>query len=473
MHLKIEKMKKVFLYIVAACIIGNIAHAQVPAQLVAILNQTLDSMRIVTGAQSLSAAMQFGDGNVWSDAKGISSLTQEVTPNHAYLIGSVSKTLTASCILQFADQGLLNLNDSLHEWLPSLPHINANITIRQLLNHTSGIFDVLAHPNCQDSLMANLSRLWLPEDLIARFMMPPNFAPGTSWSYSNTNYMLLAMIIKEITGNPFYTEFRNRFFTTMNLPSFASMAFEPISNPVAHVWLDINGDNVEDDAHNFYMSYKSLNSTAGAGGSYFATATDCTRFMRSCMRGDVFSTNALSNMKEVVAAPGSQGGLYGLGIMQNTFQGMEAWGHGGDLAYHASSWYLPEKDLGITVLTNANSVNSWELLKVVDALIKSYRQYDIATKTRSVIVNIKEAFIFPNPFQNSFWLQLSAGHSIEDAVITLHDITGKVAYQKVIATNNQPKIVAALSGSTLNTGIYWANVVIDGVLVKTIKLSKL
>src|SRR6218665_3547172 len=389
----------------------NGGNAQISAALDLELQQTLDSMKTVLGAKSLSAAIQTADESVWAHATGISSAMPmtNVTPNDAYLIGSVTKTITSACILQLADEGLLTIDDSLYEWLPTMPYIDTNITIRQLLNHTSGIFDVLAHPHNQDSLLADISRVWTPEELIDRFISPPNFQPGTSWAYSNTNYFLLSMIIKEATGNPFYTELRNRFFDELELSSFAIPSFETLNSPVAHCWMDITGDGVLDDAHNFYMNYMSLNSTAGAAGGYFSTPTDCTKWMRTYMRGDLLSEEMMAEARTVVNAPGSQGGKYGLGLMKNqtNFLGYLAYGHGGDLAYHASSWYFPELDQSITVFTNDNNVTSWALLPVVQELLRTYNTYRATSIERNdrelTKQNIKA---YPNPFTDQLTVSL-------------------------------------------------------------------
>jgi CubicO group peptidase (beta-lactamase class C family) len=125
-----------------------------------------------------------------------------------------------------------------------------------------------------------------------------------------------------------------------------------LNNNVAHVWLDITGDGIADDAHDFYINYLSLNSVAGSAGGYFSTASDITKWMRTYMRGDFLSSSTLDEAKKTVPASGSQGGAYGLGLMKNSFNGFLAYGHGGDLGYAASSWYFPEKDISISVLTN-------------------------------------------------------------------------------------------------------------------------
>lgn len=437
------------------------------------LQHTLDSMRTVLGAKSLSAAIQTSDESIWTHSNGLSSAWTNVTPEDTYLIGSVTKTITSACILQLADEGLLNIDDSLYQWLPTMPYIDTTITIRQLLNHTSGIYDVLSHPHNQDSLLADMSRIWTPEELIDRFISPPLFAAGSSWSYSNTNYFLLSMIIREATGNEFYTELRNRFYTTLGLSTFAIPAFEPLTSPVAHVWLDITGDGVLDDAHNFYMNYLSLNSTAGAAGGYFSTPTDCTKWMRTYMRGDLLSAEMMTEAKTTVNAAGSQGGQYGLGLMKNetNFLGYLAYGHGGDLAYHASSWYFPELDQSITVFTNDNNDNSWQLLPVVRELLRTYVENATASvdKPENFAADLS---VSPNPFTDQLLIKWN-GNTSDDMVITLHDELGRILAVQTehTATNNlfESRIDHL---HTLPGGIYFVQLTVNGGQTKTVKVVK-
>lgn len=470
-------MKTIARLLLSAAIIltTNATYAQVVnPELEARLNRTLDSMRTRIGAKSFSAAIQFADGAVWAHADGISSLSPlaDVTTSDAYLIGSVTKTITSACVLQLADEGALSLDDSLHRWLDTMPYINPNITIRQLLQHTSGIYDVLTHPHNQDSLMADVSRVWTPEELIDRFIGAPLFSPGARWSYSNTNYFLLAMIIKRVTGRPFYTELRNRFYTPLLLNSFAIPAFEPLTGPVAHCWLDITGDGVLDDAHDFYMSYMSLNSTAGAAGGYFATPTDCTKWMRKYMRGDLLSAAMMTEARRTVSAPGSQGGLYGLGQMKNLtdFLGYEAYGHGGDLAYHASSWYFPVKDASITVFTNDNDKNSWALLPVVRELLRTYTTFK-PTAVANINTNNIDITTNPNPFGNELnvTVNLSAPQELR---IAITDVCGReVAMQHTMATAGSATYTFG-NLNDLSNGVYFVTLKTNDGLGQTIKIVK-
>jgi CubicO group peptidase (beta-lactamase class C family) len=458
------------------CLCMTASAQTTPAALDTLLSHTLDSMRVVTSAKSLSAAIQLTDGAIWKHAKGISSVSPDVsvTTDDAFLIGSVAKTLTAGCILQLADENILTLDDGIYEWLDTMPHVNPNITIRQLMQHTSGLYDVLSNPSHQDSLMADPSRIWTPEELIERFMDAPLFAPGTSWSYCNTNYFLLGMIIKAATGQPFYTEIRNRFFVPLGLNHIAIPAFEPLSPPVAHLWLDINGDGVSDDANDFYMSYMALNSTAGAAGGYFSTPSDCTRWMRKYMRGDLISAANMAQVKTTVSAPASQGGFYGLGLMKNNFLGHEAYGHGGDLAYHASSWYFPDLDISITVCTNDNEVTSWDLLPVVRELLRTYDAYLVATGIEEEGLTSSHHLLqaFPNPFADKLNAQYESKNPSDKVSFQLTDALGRSVSAAVQQTNNSQHYATFNGLNQLTSGMYFLTASVNGERRKTIKVVK-
>lgn len=377
-------------------------------------------------------------------------------------------------MLQLADEGVLHLDDSLYQWLDTMPYINPDITIRQLLQHTSGLFDLLGHPHQQDSLLADLSRIWTPEELIARFMAPPPAQPGATWAYCNTNYFLLSIIIKAATGHPFYTEIRSRFFTPLGLSTFAIPAFEPLNTPVAHVWLDINGDNISDDANDFYMNYMSLNSTVGAAGGYFSTPSDCTRWMRAYMRGDLLSAAMMAQAKTTVSAPGSQGNLYGLGLMKNDFLGYEAYGHGGDLAYHASSWYFPELDASITVFTNDNNCNSWALLPVVRELLRTYTLYAATTVTSpSGLAQHTAMEIYPNPFTDQLSVRFRSAGTGQKEVLLLQDITGKTIRSQQGKQGKNGYSTAVFNGlDHLSPGTYFVSHYIHGSRSATVKVIR-
>ena len=437
-----------------------------------LLMNTLDSMRTVLGAKSLNAAIQFPDTAVWADASGISTVSTPANTNMAYLIGSVTKTITTACILQLADAGTLSLDDSLHEWLDTIQYVNPDLTIRQLLRHQSGLYDVLNNPAFNTAMNTNPGFSWPADSMVKYYLLPPTGTPGGSWSYCNTNFFLLGMIIESATGNPFYAEYRNRFFNNYGYTSFGIPSFEPYSQPVAHVWIDTNGDGILDDAHNSYFPFNALNSAAGAAGGFYATASDLTRWTRTYLRGDVASPAMMTEAQTMINASGSQGGKYGLGLMRNTFQGLTAYGHGGDLGYAASSWYFPARDISISVLMNHNGLTSWNLLPVVNALLKTYNDWLLTTSLEQP-AQTAEVSVFPNPFTDQLHLTLNNVSMSGQPEVVLQNAIGQTLLtgNSMTSTNNGYSIT--LDGlSYLPSGMYIVRVIAEGETICTGKVIR-
>ncbi len=420
-------MKINFRLLAAALLFASGLRAQptpVPQKLADRLDFVLDSMQKKLGHLGLGAALQRADGSLWAGGTGISSVDPlvKVAPTDAFLIGSVTKTVTSACVLQLVDEGVLSLDDSLHKWLDTFPFIDPNIKIRHLLRHQSGLFDVLAYPGQQDSLLLDPSKAWTAEELVKKFMLAPTGTPGGTWNYCNTNYFLLGMIIEKATGKPFYEAYKERFWGPLGLETFHIPAFESNSVPIAHVWFDITGDGAADDAFDFYNSWTSLNSTAGAAGGFYATPADEARWIRAHMRGDLVSPALMDEAKKTITAPG-QPITYGLGLMKKTFLGQTGYGHGGDLAYASSAWHFPMKDVGIAVSTNDGKKNSWTLIPVVTALLKACTDFEMTLDSPEATASEPAVGVFPNPFSGEIRVKtrLAAG----DLRLRLADATGR------------------------------------------------
>lgn len=446
------------LFLTTLFVISDKLHAQeVPESLRIKLDATLDSMLEVIGNKSLSAAMQFDDESIWADAAGISSAAVAVTPEFKYEIGSVTKTFTGACILQLVDEGILQLDDSINKWLEPIIYIDTNITIRQLLRHQSGLYEVLANPELQPILLANTDSVWQASDVIETFIKPPYNEPGAVWSYCNTGYFLLGMIIEAATGNPYYIEIRNRFLDPLALSSMGIPSFETLSGPIAHVWLDITGDGVTEDAHFFYYNWKALNSVAGAAGGYYANATNITHWMRTYLRGDLIDAAIMDEAKETVTAPGISG-TYGLGLMKKTFKGYTAYGHGGDLSYSANSWYLPDLDLSITVLNNDAEVISWDLEPVTIALLQTYEDWKLTLPVNDV-VNKVDIQVFPNPTSGNFNISVTSAPENKPLEIKVYNLYGEVVWnEELSSSNNSNGIIKCSFPANLQDGAYFIEI---------------
>jgi D-alanyl-D-alanine carboxypeptidase len=417
----------------------------IPAPLAEMLDNTLDSRRASMGIKSLSAAIVTANNGIWQKASGISSLSplDSAETTYNYLIGSVTKMMTAACVMRLQEQGLLDVDDTIGQYIPAIPYIDPQITIRQLLSHTSGLYDALSNPAHQAALLSDLDYRWDAEEFIREFIDSPNNAPGATWDYCNTNYFLLGMIIEQVTGSPYYEVMRSMFFDPLGLETIRIPAFESLEGPVAHVWLDITGDGIRDDAHFFYMSYMSLNSVAGAAGGYFSTAEHIGRFVRQYLRGDLHNTESMAEVKTFIFAPGSQGNNYGLGLMANQFSGYTAYGHGGDLAYSASSWYFPELDISITVLGNDAGYNSWTLLPVVNALLIQYNQWRLTAAPEEPKVFSLSAY--PNPATDILHFQLNEVFRGSGITYAIRNMLGQEVSNGQIDSNHPVISVAQLA----------------------------
>lgn len=453
---------------------GGPANAQeVPEVLANKLSATLDSMWLVIDNKSLSAAMQFNDDAVWEDAAGYSVLTPEVevTTAHKYEIGSITKTLTSACVLQLVDEGILHLDDSVFTWLDPIPFVDSTITIRQLLQHKSGLYEVLSNADLQPTLLLDQDSIWQAKDVINTFIQPAIDEPGSTWSYCNTGYFMLGMIIEAATGNPFYEEIRSRFLDPLALSSIGIPSFESYTGPIAHVWLDITGDGVTDDAHFFYYNWLSLNSAVAAAGGYYSTPEDITKWMRSYLRGDLHSPEILAEAETTVTAPGLPG-TYGLGLIAKTFLGYQVYGHGGDLSYSANSWYFPDFDLSITVMNNDAEIISWDLEPVTIALLQTYLDWqatlNIGQQTSEIAVAIS-----PNPFTTQLELTINAITPLEEMQVDIYNLMGQYLYSQelsVIETGEQ-QIQLTISDQ-LPSGAYMVVVKSNQQIIYSDKLIK-
>lgn len=449
----------------------------VDVKLATALQRTLDSMHQVLNVKGLGVALQLPNDAVWSGAAGVSSLSPlvNVGAKHAFAIGSVTKTITAACILQLADEGVLGLDDRLHQWLDTFPFINPNITIQQLLRHQSGIYDVITNPDMQPQMWADRDKIWTLTETITTFIKAPAFQPGASWAYSNTNYLLLGMIIEAATGNTYYQEMRDRFVVPLGLKSFAMPPFETLPPQIAHLWIDLNGDGVRDDSGDLFPNWASFNSSAGPAGSYYATPADMAKWMRAYMSGKLLSVEKMNELKTTVSTAFPAGTRYGLGIMDRNYLGLKSYGHGGDVGYSASVVYFPLKDLSIAVLNNDSGKNSWALAPVVQALLKTYLNYEQNLVSIGSILEGNEELlhVFPNPFFDRVQADLELPASVKKATLVLDDGLGQTIQSVPLAGLRQGNQATVLENlATLPPGPYYLTIWLDGAVVQTVRLLK-
>jgi D-alanyl-D-alanine carboxypeptidase len=449
----------------------TITNAQVvPPKLDSIFNYTLDSMQNLLNVKGLAAAVQLSSGAVWSGGAGISSedIDDTITVNHVFGIGSVNKTITGACILQLVDEGVLSLDDSLHSWIYPINFVNPNITIRQLLRHQSGLYDVITDPGFGNLMLADQDSVWKWDILVKTLIKAPLALPGGSFNYCNTNYLLLGYIIEQATGNPYHQEIKDRFWTPLSLSTPILPPYEAYPDAVAHLWLDTNGDGTIEDANDFFSNWDSWHSGIAPPGGYFSTPADMAVWMRAYMSGTLLSPATFAAMKTTITTNFPSGTKYGLGMMQRQIFAQKALGHGGDIGYSASVWYFPNKDISIAVLNNDGSKNSWDLAPTVAALMKEYTLCEAQiTGNQELVSGIKNIITYPNPFINELNIVADYSSKAQNIQFILTNALGEtIAVSAIMQKNSDQKLFKFENLETLATGIYFLNIYLDGVLAK-------
>jgi D-alanyl-D-alanine carboxypeptidase len=310
---------------------------------------------------------------VWLYAKA-SEGADPITTEKLFWTASITKTFTAAAVLQLVDEGKLSLTDQVHQFLPAYPNVDSTITILQLLNHTSGVFNDTENPLYDQMMEEDRSRKWTPEEIITRMVLKPYFRPGQGWHYSNSDYILLGMIIKRVTANALSKEFRDRFYRPLGLNHTYLDAEETITGQFANFWADFDGNGVEEEVPVLSVERWSETSSAWAAGGIFSTAEDIARWTYALFHGNVLSPTMLQQMLTFHMPISSSFPGYGCGVLlypTSLTSGARAYGHDGNAHYYISDTiYLPDYDVSITILQN--EANGTVQAKVREAVCKVF-----------------------------------------------------------------------------------------------------
>jgi D-alanyl-D-alanine carboxypeptidase len=259
-----------------------------------------------------------------SGAAGFADRTAHVTMRAVdrYRIASVTKAYVAVVVLQLEAEGRLDIDDPVERWLPGLVPNGSAITLRELLNHTSGIYNYTDENGFIQRLIADPGRAWTPRELIAVALAhPPFFAPGTNWSYSSTNYILLGLVVEAVTGKPLGQVLQERIFTPLSLTATSFPAGIELGPDFVHGYVRLApGTPLLDIAPLVSPSW------AWAAGAIVSNARDVTTFYRALLTGRLLPAMQLNEMK----IPSPVAGTYGLGISSEFLACGRAFGHDGD-----------------------------------------------------------------------------------------------------------------------------------------------
>ncbi|MFJ6085714.1 serine hydrolase domain-containing protein [Streptomyces sp. NPDC092369] len=303
------------------------------------LQKSVDAIQ-KTGTVAVVARSTGPEGRRYATA-GVSDTTtgRAARVTDRFRIASSTKAFVSTVMLQLVGEGRVSLDDTVEHWLPGLVAGNGNdgnaLTARQLLNHTSGLFNYTADfPEIAsvDGFRAGRYTTWTPRQLVGIAMRhAPDFAPGTRWEYSNTNYIVAGMIIQKATGHTWQQEVTRRIIHPLGLrDTSAPDTSARIPGRHLHGYSDLGDTGPTIDVTDLDPT------AAGAAGAMISTTGDLTRFFSALLGGRLLHPAQLAEMRTTVRAasldPVWPGARYGLGLMEIPLTcGGVYYSHAGDL----------------------------------------------------------------------------------------------------------------------------------------------
>jgi D-alanyl-D-alanine carboxypeptidase len=274
---------------------------------------------------------------------------QATTPSTHFEIGSITKQFTAAAIMQLVVADKLSLDDTLNEYIPEYSP-GASVTIRQLLWQTSGIPNYVENPNIVKIASTIQPSVQGVLNLIAG--RPLQFAPGTRWAYSNTNYFFLAHIIESVSGETYQQYITNHIFKPAGMIDSGFVSDEEHYEDMARGYLTSNGAILPSPP--FFSGW-----AAGAG-DIVSTVTDINKWDNALLAGSIVPTPYVDAMRTSGVLTSGKATGYGMGwyIDKSKNGAAMIWHNGGTFGFSADNNTYPSTDLTIIVMDNNFSVAS-------------------------------------------------------------------------------------------------------------------
>ncbi|MEV6286174.1 serine hydrolase domain-containing protein [Kribbella sp. NPDC051770] len=294
----------------------------------------------VVAAGATSATAELSTGERASSGAAIAGTHLPVPSNARFRIGSETKTFLATVVLQLVDEGKLRLDDHVDTLMPGVVP-DDRITVRQLLNHSSGLYEVLrTMPSPRSAEFLEIRyKTWTTAELVARATAYPlDFAPGSKVAYNNTGYLVLGLLVEKLTGHSYADEIDHRIIRKLHLTGTSVPGTFPfILAPHARGYLPIDGRLVDITTVN--------PSILNAAGEMISTTRDLNRFFLALLNGDLLPPDLVHEMKQT--AHESQ---YGLGLISRDTSCGTAWGKDGDApGYSTWTFVAPDNHRSVTV----------------------------------------------------------------------------------------------------------------------------
>lgn len=339
------------------------------------LQAKLESLFKQSSTPGVSASVGFPDGEVISVVAGFADreAKKSMTPGTLMIQGSVGKTYVAAIAMQLIHDKKLNLDEKVSKYLGQEPWYEkvpnaADVTVKMLMNHTSGIMRYELDPKFTEDLTRQPAKVWSPAERISYVLgKKPKFAAGQGWDYSDTNYIVLGMIIEKITGKSIEELIKTKLLEPLSLKQTTpsdrltikglAQGYAGPQNPFGGKELMLNADGSMIVNPQFEWT----------GGGMASTTVDLARWGKLMYEGKAFDPSMLPVMLEGVKAPMlGRDAQYGLGVILRPTPHGKTYGHSGFFpGYMTEMMYWPEKKIAVAV-----QVNTSEFQKVKPRLVQ-------------------------------------------------------------------------------------------------------
>jgi CubicO group peptidase (beta-lactamase class C family) len=335
------------------------AHAQDTRALVNYVDSVATAAVAEHRTAGVSVAVVKNGRTVLAKGYGFADLENDVpaTSETVYRIGSITKQFTSAAIMRLMEQGKLSLDDTLQKFLPNFPAQGNHVTVRNLLNHTSGIKSYTSlGPKWQRGMRLDLAT----DSLVALFASEPfDFKPGDAWSYDNSGYFLLGMIIEKVSGKPYGKYLQDEFFTPLGLKSTIYCDQAPLIKHRAQ------GYALRPDGQ--FLNAEPLSMTQPyAAGSLCSTVTDLAAWTLALSSGKVVSPASYKLMTTPGTLNNGKPLTYGFGLGIGAVGGHRQVSHNGGInGFISELHHYPDDSLVTVVLTNTGALAAVQLERVI------------------------------------------------------------------------------------------------------------
>jgi CubicO group peptidase (beta-lactamase class C family) len=311
------------------------------------LDQKISATLAAYGAPSVSIAIVKDGALAYAKAFGDANLAEHRSADTStrYAVGSISKQFTVAAILLAQEQGKLSIDDKVARYLPDLTRAN-EVTIRQLLSHTSGYEDFAP----QDYMIDEWAKPTTPQAIMDQWAKKPlDFDPGTRWQYSNTNYTIAGKILEKATGQDLMTFLQEHILKPLNMQSASDCDAKSTQDATAYTRFALGPPRpVAREGAGWYF----------AAGELCMTPSDLAKWDIAFLEKRILSANSYSEFTKEVKLKDGKPTHYALGLQVGEMQGLPTISHGGEVSgFLAANTVFPTKNTGIIVLSNQDGVN--------------------------------------------------------------------------------------------------------------------